>query len=54
MEAGGELVAIEEHALGRRDRAEIGAGLAANASGGGVDSLAEGAELLGVVAVGAK
>ncbi len=53
VEARGEVIAVEEDALGRSDRAERGAGVAADASVC-ADGLAERAELLGVVAVGAE
>lgn len=53
MEARRELVAVEGDALGRGDGAELGAGSVADAAAG-LDGLAEGTELLGVVPVGAE
>lgn len=53
METRGEVIAIEENPLGRGDWAKLGAGVAADASVH-ADGLAERAELLGVVAVGAE
>ena len=54
-EAGGQLVAVKVDALRGLDGAQVGAGGAADAGvGGGLDGLAEGAELLSVVAVGAE
>lgn len=49
-EAGGELVAVEDLALARLDRAESGAGLAANGAAGEF-TLVERAVLLGLLAV---
>lgn len=54
VEAGGELAAVEVDALGRGDRPEVGASLAANASVGGRDGLAQRPKLLRVVAVRAE
>ncbi len=53
VEAGGEVIPVEENAFGRGDGAEVGASSAADTSLG-LDGLAEGAELLGVVTVGAE
>jgi hypothetical protein len=53
VEARGQVVAVEEDALGRNDGAQLGASSAADASVG-PDGLAEGPELLGVVAVGTE
>ena len=53
MEAGGQVVAVEEDALGRGDGAKMGASSATDA-GVSFDGLAERAELLGVVAVGTE
>ena len=54
MEAGGQLVAVEEDTLGRDDGAEVGTRRAADAAIGGRDSLAQGTKLLCVVAVRAE
>ncbi len=54
-EAGGQLVAVEEDALGGLDRPQLGAGGAADAGlAGALDGLPQGPELLGVVPVGAE
>ena len=53
VETRGEVIAVEENPLGRGDWAKLGAGVSADASVH-ADGLAERAELLGVVAVGAK
>lgn len=53
VEAGGQVIAVEEDSLGGSDRAELGAGVAANTRVG-LDGLAQRAKLLGVVAVGAE
>lgn len=53
MEAGGQVVAVEEDALWGGNRAKMGASSATDA-GVSFDGLAEWAELLGVVAVGAE
>jgi hypothetical protein len=53
MEARGKVIAIEEDALGRGNRAERGASVATDASVD-ADGLAERAELLGMVTVSAE
>ncbi len=53
VEARGEVIAVEENPLGRGDGAKLGTRVAANASVH-ADGLAQRAELLGVVAVGAE
>lgn len=54
VEAGGELVSVEEDALGRGNWTKVGTGLAADASVGCRDGLAQWTELLSVIAVRAK
>jgi hypothetical protein len=53
VEARGQVVAVEGDALGRDDGTQLGTSRAADASVG-PDGLAEGPELLGVVAVGTE
>lgn len=54
MEAGGQLAAIEEDALGWNNWSEVRASRAANARVAGLDGLSERSELLRVVAIGAE
>lgn len=53
-EARGQLVAVEEDSLGGRDGAQLEAGDATDARAVALHGLAEGSELLGMVAVGAE